>query len=97
MLSMVRRHDADYAGDGAAAKWPGRAVRVRPPVERPAGKDWGDARQAGIDLRCWWLENVLADAFDCEERAGIFEYDAGMPREDAERAVGLRPRRGGDA
>jgi DNA primase len=33
--------DADPAGDAAAAEWGGRAIRVRPPVDRPA-KDWGD-------------------------------------------------------
>jgi DNA primase len=89
--------DGDPSGDDAAAEWGGRAVRVRPPIEPPAGKDWGDARKAGIDLRRWWLEDVLADAFDREERAGIFEFDAGMTREAADSAAGLRPARGGGA
>ena len=44
-------HDADPAGDKAAALWPARAIRVRP----PSGKDWTDAYRAGIDLRRWWL------------------------------------------
>jgi hypothetical protein len=35
-------HDADGSGDKAAAKWPSRSVRIRPPIEPPAGKDWGD-------------------------------------------------------
>jgi len=30
-------------------KWPG-AIRVRPPM----GKDWGQARRAGLDLRGFW-------------------------------------------
>ena len=79
-------HDADEAGDRAAA-WPRRAVRVRP----PAGKDWTEARQAGIDLRRWWIENVLADAFDREERAAIREYDAGLIRALAETTAAIRP------
>jgi DNA primase len=88
--------DADPAGNGAAAEWPSRAVRVRPPIELPAGKDWGDVWKAGIDLHRWWVEEVLADAFDREERAAIIEFDADMSREAAERAAGLRPSRGSD-
>jgi hypothetical protein len=38
-----------------------------------------------------------ADDYDREERAAMYEFDAGMTREQAERAVGLRPRRGGEA
>lgn len=78
-------HDADPAGDRAAAEWPARAVRVRP----PAGKDWTDARQAGIDLRRWWVEAHFPAEFDREERAAIVEFDAGMPREAAELAAGV--------
>src|SRR5271157_6165944 len=47
--------DADKAGDKAAAEWPARAIRVRPPEPF---KDWTEAAQAGIDLRCWWLPRL---------------------------------------
>jgi DNA primase len=46
-------HDADQAGDCAAAKWSG-AIRVRPPM----GKDWGGARLAGLDLRGFWKNEI---------------------------------------
>ena len=77
-LAMLRcprwyvAHDADEAGDRAAAGWPARAVRDQAPRQ---AKDWTDAHRAGIDLRRWWVENVLADAFDREERAAILEFD----------------------
>ncbi len=83
--------DADPAGDGAAADWPARAERVRPPAEPPAGKDWGDAWKAGIDLRRWWVEQALADAFDREERAAFLEFDGGFSRGEAERLAGASP------
>ncbi len=51
-------HDADDAGDRAAAAWSDRATRVRP----PAGKDWTDARMHGFDLRRWWIAEQLSDA-----------------------------------
>jgi DNA primase len=85
--------DGDGSGDDAAAEWGGRSVRVRPPI----GKDWTEALQAGVDLRRWWTEEHFPAEFDRQERAGIFEFNAGMTQEDAERAAGLRPRRGGDA
>jgi hypothetical protein len=45
-------HDADDAGDGAAAGWPARAVRVRPP---PPCKDWGDLHATGFNrIRYLW-------------------------------------------
>jgi hypothetical protein len=68
-LAMLRSprwfaaHDADDAGDGAAAAWPARAVRVRPPIELPAGKDWGDAWRAGIDIRRFWVETLEREPF----------------------------------
>jgi hypothetical protein len=46
--------DADDAGDKAASKWPPRARRVRPPI----GKDWTEARQAGVNLRRWWTDRL---------------------------------------
>jgi hypothetical protein len=47
--------DADQAGDSAAAKFPGRAVRVRPPG---AFKDWTMCAQAGVNLRRWWSDRL---------------------------------------
>ncbi len=78
-------HDADPAGDDAAPKWPARTIRVRP----PEGKDWTDARQAGINLRRWWVEEWFEDVYDREERAAFMEFDGGLSRADAERASGL--------
>jgi len=48
-------HDNDPAGDKAAAAWPARALRVRPPG---AFKDWTEAVQAPhpINLRRWWID-----------------------------------------
>jgi hypothetical protein len=43
--------DADPAGDKAAAGWPARAIRVRP----PEGKDWTDFHATGFNrLRYFW-------------------------------------------
>ena len=45
--------DADGAGSQSADRWVSRfdrCVRVTP----PAGKDWTEARERGIDLRAWW-------------------------------------------
>ena len=81
-------HDADEAGDRSASEWPGRAVRVRPPI----GKDWTESLQAGIDLRRWWVEEHFPVEFDRQERAAIMEHDGGLSLEDAERAAGLRIR-----
>jgi hypothetical protein len=47
--------DRDEAGDRAAADWPARARRVRPPGPY---KDWTDARQGGVDLRRWWSDRL---------------------------------------
>lgn len=45
-------HDADDAGDRAAAEWPARAVRVRPPAP---GKDWGEVHASGFNrIRYLW-------------------------------------------
>lgn len=47
--------DSDEAGDASAGHWLAhydRCRRVRP----PAGKDWTESREAGIDLRAWWAE-----------------------------------------
>jgi DNA primase len=87
---LYAAHDADEAGDRAAdAPWLKRAIRVRP----PAGKDWTEARAAGIDLRTWWTQQPGLDAgdddYDREERAAIAEFDGGLTRSAAERAAGL--------
>ncbi len=47
--------DADEAGDKAASGWPAVARRVRPPG---SFKDWTEAAQAGVNLRCWWLPRL---------------------------------------
>jgi DNA primase len=45
---------ADPAGDSAAAKFPARAIRVRPPVDLPL-KDWGDVHAGGWNrIRYHW-------------------------------------------
>jgi hypothetical protein len=56
-------HDADGGGDEAAAAWPARAIRVRPPIEPPAGKDWNNAWKAGIDLRRFWVDALEREPF----------------------------------
>ena len=58
--------DADPAGDKAAAGWPARARRVRPPV----GKDWTDAKAFGVDLARWWRD-ILAGV----DRPPLFSWD----------------------
>jgi hypothetical protein len=85
--------DADKSGNDAADGWPGHWTRVRP----SSGKDWTESFKAGIDLRRWWVEECFPLEFDREERAAVLEYDGGLSREDAERAAGLRPSRGGEA
>jgi hypothetical protein len=47
--------DADEAGDLAASGWPAVARRARPPEPF---KDWTEAAQAGVNLRCWWLHRL---------------------------------------
>ena len=48
-------HDADDAGDRAAAEWPARAVRARPPAP---DNDWTEAAQSGVNLRRWWTDRL---------------------------------------
>jgi hypothetical protein len=59
--------DRDPAGDRAAAGWPGRARRVRPPEPY---KDWTEAKAAGVNLRRWWSD-ILAGV----ERPELFTWD----------------------
>jgi hypothetical protein len=47
--------DADGAGDRAAAEWPARADRVRPPAP---DNDWTEAHQSGVALRRWWTDRL---------------------------------------
>ena len=49
-------HDADAAGDAAAAQWPATTRRVRPPG---SFKDWTEMRQGGVNLRRWWTDRLL--------------------------------------
>lgn len=54
--ALYAAHDADPAGDRAAASWPSRAVRVRPPA--PA-KDWTDVHNLGYSVvRNHWLSVI---------------------------------------
>jgi DNA primase len=50
--------DADDAGEQAAACWPARARRVRPPEPFT---DWTEAKAGGVDLCRFWAA-ILADA-----------------------------------
>jgi hypothetical protein len=59
--------DRDEAGDRAAARWPDRARRVRPPGW---SKDWSEAKAAGVDLARWWRD-VLTGI----ERPPLFSWD----------------------
>src|SRR5262249_47495322 len=59
--------DRDEAGDKAAAGWPARAIRVRPPG---AYKDWTEAAQARVDLRRWWSDRLAGT-----EAPALFAWD----------------------
>jgi hypothetical protein len=48
-------HDADEAGDRAAAGWPARAQRVRPPAP---DNDWTEAARSGVNLARWWSDRL---------------------------------------
>jgi DNA primase len=79
--------DADQGGDSAAARFPGRAVRVRPPG---AFKDWTESAQAGVNLRRWW-----ADRLGGIDEPALFTWDELDP--DLESPAPLkRGRRSGD-
>jgi DNA primase len=60
--------DADGPGDKAAARWPARGQRVRPPEPF---KDWTEARQGGVDLRLWWWRDILPGV----GRPPLFSWD----------------------
>jgi DNA primase len=59
--------DGDAAGEKAAAGWPARARRKRPPAPF---KDWTEAHQAGVNLRRWW-----SDVLTGNERPPRFSWD----------------------
>jgi hypothetical protein len=63
--------DGDDAGEKAAARWPARARRVRPPGRF---KDWTEVWQAGVNLRRWWGD-VLAGA----GRPALFTWEEVRP------------------
>jgi DNA primase len=76
--------DRDAAGEEAAQWWAARlpnATRLRPEAKDPG--DMGDA------VRGWVLQALHIWTADqrhsFEERAGILEHDAGLPRQEAER------------
>ena len=88
-------HDADAAGDRAAAGWSSRVIRVRPPAP---DKDWTDAARAGVNLRRWWSDRLAGieqpDRLDAQEedrleRAAMMEFDGGMSRGAANLAAGI--------
>jgi len=54
-------YDADAAGETSAGHWLALSDRCRR-VLPPAGKDWTDAYQAGVDLRAWWAEILVPEA-----------------------------------
>jgi hypothetical protein len=64
--------DADEAGDKAAAVWPARSRRARPPGPF---KDWTEARQGGVNLVRWWSDrlggNEAPPLFSWPELAGL--------------------------
>lgn len=49
-------HDADEAGDRAAAEWPARAIRVRPP--EPC-KDWGELHASAFNAIRYLCGGIL--------------------------------------
>jgi hypothetical protein len=63
-------HDAGPAGDRAAATWPERVIRVRPPSP---GKDWTEAARSGVNLRQWWGDRL--DGIDPTDRLEPAEDD----------------------
>jgi hypothetical protein len=75
--------DGDEAGDKAAAGWPARARRVRPPGRF---KDWTEAAQAGLDLARWWRD-ILAGV----DRPPLFSWPelAGWRWGGADEATGI--------
>jgi hypothetical protein len=77
-------HGLDDTGVGCRKSLPALQNSDRLEPTTSAGKDWTDARQAGVDLRRWWIEEWLAEAFDREERAAIQEFDASASKTHCE-------------
>jgi hypothetical protein len=88
-------HDADDAGDNAAAAWPARALRVRPPGP---GKDWTEVHAAGCNrIRYLWCGILRRPGTTWEELAAR-RWGPGLdPRFEGPGFVVDRPARGGDA
>jgi DNA primase len=85
--------DADEAGDRAAADWPARAVRVRPP--EPC-KDWGELHASGFNrIRYLWGGILRRPGTPWEELARR-RWGPGLT-DPAPGIVVDRPARGGDA
>jgi hypothetical protein len=59
--------DDDAAGDKAAAGWPARAIRVRPPG---AFNDWTEAAQAAVNLHRGWSDRLAGT-----EAPPLFTWD----------------------
>lgn len=65
-------HDADPAGDEAAARLNLPARRERPPGE----KDWTDLARKGFDLRAWWAPLLgIADEREVESAPPVPPLD----------------------
>jgi len=65
--------DADQAGDKAAAKFPARAIRVRPPEP---DKDWGEVHAGGFNrIRYYWGRHLsMAPAQATPLCLGIIDF-----------------------
>jgi DNA primase len=64
-------HDADDAGDQAAAEWPARARRARPPAP---SKDWTDVHKGGFNRIRYLWPGIL-----CDYNWPVFTAEKGTP------------------
>ena len=74
ILARIRAHGGEVTRDG----W---TIRLRPGRLKPDALAWVKAHRDDLLAEVW----PERDAF--EERAAIMEYDAGMPRAEAEAAA----------
>jgi len=75
--SLFVAHDADDAGDRAAARWPARAIRVRPP---DGCKDWTDVHATGFNrIRYMWGRFLPLGSLPTDED---FATEVAAPSED---------------
>ncbi len=86
-------HDADGGGDKAAAKWPSRAVRVRPPAP---GKDWGEVHASGFNRIRYLWGGILRRLGTPWEELAARRWGPGLTDPAPGIVIG-RPARGGDA